>query len=95
MTDELPRVDAPVMRRPGDAQFVARTLTSAGPNRSAVRSCPRLLRGEVVSALLGFREPDSGSDVAAATVPRVTATTGWSTVRRCSTTKVHGSRTRP
>jgi alkylation response protein AidB-like acyl-CoA dehydrogenase len=63
--EELERAGAPVDGW-GVSELVARTLAVAGTDEQRRRIVPAVLRGEILICL-GYSEPDSGSDVAAAT----------------------------
>jgi alkylation response protein AidB-like acyl-CoA dehydrogenase len=62
--DELERVGAPADGW-GTSELVARTLAIAGTDEQRADIVPRILGGEILVSL-GYSEPDSGSDVAAA-----------------------------
>jgi alkylation response protein AidB-like acyl-CoA dehydrogenase len=62
--DELERIGAPADGW-GTSELVARTLAIAGTDEQRAEIVPRILRGEILVSL-GYSEPDSGSDVAAA-----------------------------
>ena len=63
--DELERVGAPTDGW-GTSDLVARTLALVGRDDQRDEVVPRVLAGEILICL-GYSEPDSGSDVAAAT----------------------------
>ncbi len=63
--EELERLGAPVDGW-GTTDLVARTLALVGSEAQQRDIIPRVLRGEILICL-GYSEPDSGSDVAAAT----------------------------
>ena len=62
--EELQRADAPTISR-GTTFAIARMILHAGSEEMKQEILPRALRGEIVM-VLGFSEPESGSDVAAA-----------------------------
>ena len=62
--DELARVGAPVDGW-GTSNLVAHTLALAGTDQQRTEIVPEILHGRVLCCL-GYSEPDSGSDVAAA-----------------------------
>ena len=62
--EELERAGAPTDGW-GTSELVARTLAVAGTDEQRHRIVPRVLSGEILICL-GYSEPDSGSDVAAA-----------------------------
>lgn len=62
ITEELQRADAPTHAN-GTSLLVARSLLSAGTDQMKRVIVPQILRGEVV-CVLGFSEPEAGSDVA-------------------------------
>lgn len=64
MHDELARVGAPVDGW-GTSNLVAHTLALVGTDQQRSEIVPRILDGSVLCCL-GYSEPDSGSDVAAA-----------------------------
>ena len=64
MHDELARVGAPVDGW-GTSNLVAHTLARAGTEQQRAEIVPAILDGSVLCCL-GYSEPDSGSDVAAA-----------------------------
>jgi alkylation response protein AidB-like acyl-CoA dehydrogenase len=62
--DEMTKADAPTIAR-GTTLAVARMIEHAGSDEMKREILPRATRGEIVM-VLGFSEPESGSDVAAA-----------------------------
>jgi alkylation response protein AidB-like acyl-CoA dehydrogenase len=62
--EELSRADAPTYAN-GTTTMVARVILAAGSEEMKREILPKALRGEIV-IVLGFSEPESGSDVAAA-----------------------------
>jgi alkylation response protein AidB-like acyl-CoA dehydrogenase len=64
LVDELTRARAP-MDGAGTAVLVARTLERVGTDAQRAEVVPRIYAGEIL-VCLGYSEPDSGSDVAAA-----------------------------
>ncbi len=64
MAEEIARVGAPIDGW-GTSELVAHTLDICGTDEQRRDVVPRILRGEVL-ACLGYSEPDSGSDIAAA-----------------------------
>ena len=75
MNEELARVDAPIDGW-GTTELVARTLDICGTEEQKEEILPRLLRGEAL-ACLGYSEPDSGSDIAAASTRAVRDGKDW------------------
>jgi alkylation response protein AidB-like acyl-CoA dehydrogenase len=73
--EELERVGAPVDGW-GTTDLVARTLAIVGSEEQRADIVPRVLRGEILICL-GYSEPDSGSDVAAATTRAVRDGAEW------------------
>ncbi len=60
--EELGRVDAPTYAN-GTSTMVAKVLLRAGTEEQQREIVPKVLRGEII-IVLGFSEPESGSDVA-------------------------------
>jgi alkylation response protein AidB-like acyl-CoA dehydrogenase len=75
MSEELGRIDAP-MDGWGTTELVARTLDHCGTDEQKREILPRMLSGEVL-ACLGYSEPDSGSDIAAASTRAVRDGDDW------------------
>ena len=75
MTEELARVDAP-MDGWGTAELVARTIDLCGTEAQRREILPRILGGDAL-ACLGYSEPDSGSDIAAASTRAVRDGDDW------------------
>ena len=73
--EELERVGAPADGW-GTTELVARTLAIAGTDEQRRRIIPSVLAGEILICL-GYSEPDSGSDVAAATTRAVRDGDDW------------------
>jgi alkylation response protein AidB-like acyl-CoA dehydrogenase len=73
--EELERVGAPTDGW-GTSDLVAQTLAIAGTEAQRRDVVPAVLRGEVLICL-GYSEPDSGSDVAAATMRAERDGDGW------------------
>jgi alkylation response protein AidB-like acyl-CoA dehydrogenase len=64
LAEEQTRADAPTIAR-GTTFAIARMILHAGSEEMKQEVVPRALRGEIIM-VLGFSEPESGSDVAAA-----------------------------
>jgi alkylation response protein AidB-like acyl-CoA dehydrogenase len=64
LADEQTRVDAPTIAR-GTTMAIARMILHAGSEEMKREILPKAMRGEIIM-VLGFSEPESGSDVAAA-----------------------------
>jgi alkylation response protein AidB-like acyl-CoA dehydrogenase len=64
MAQELDRADVE-LRSSGTTSLVANTLAALGTDEQKEQILPRMLSGEIM-AVLGYTEPDSGSDAAAA-----------------------------
>ena len=62
--DEMAKADAPNIAR-GTTQMIARIVAHVGSDEMKQEILPKALKGEIVM-VLGFSEPESGSDVAAA-----------------------------
>jgi alkylation response protein AidB-like acyl-CoA dehydrogenase len=62
--EELMKADAPTYAR-GTTQMIARIIRHVGSEEMQREILPKALRGEIIM-VLGFSEPESGSDVAAA-----------------------------
>jgi alkylation response protein AidB-like acyl-CoA dehydrogenase len=75
MSEEFGRIDAP-MDGWGTTELVARTLDNCGTEEQQREILPRLLGGEAL-ACLGYSEPDSGSDIAAASTRAVRDGDDW------------------
>jgi alkylation response protein AidB-like acyl-CoA dehydrogenase len=75
MNEELARAGAPIDGR-GVSILVAHVLSSAGTQQQRDEIVPQILAGEVLCCL-GYSEPDSGSDVAAARLRAVRDGNEW------------------
>jgi alkylation response protein AidB-like acyl-CoA dehydrogenase len=64
LDEEMARVDAPLISR-GTTFAIAHMILRAGSEEMKREILPRALKGEIIM-VLGFSEPESGSDVAAA-----------------------------